>query len=226
MKIERKFAYPLAVGSDVPLQGRVRECVNLVAPGHRLLDIGCSSGWLAPHVLSKGFQTYVGTDRAIIGSDRAGVGAYFVASSIFALPFDNASFDAACLFDVIEHLPRGTESQALHELRRVLRKGGHLYFSTPHASPVHTPLDPVWVLGHRHYRKATVRRLLLSAGFSVDRLFVAGGVTEGLDHIRLLTYKHLLRRPLPHMDWVTQLIERSHDKERAIGMTVFAVATC
>jgi SAM-dependent methyltransferase len=221
----RALAYPLPLGAPVPLRGRVRECADLVTAGHRLLDIGCSSGWLAPHVLLKGFASYVGIDRVIVGSERTRLGTSFVAGSVFTLPFGDESFDAVCLFDVIEHLPRGSENRALNEVRRVLAKGGRLYFSTPHASPVHTPLDPVWLLGHRHYRRATIRRLLVSAGFSVDKLFVAGGVIEGLDHIRLLVYKHLLRRPLPPIELADTLIERSHSGDRLLGMTLFAVAS-
>ena len=209
----------------MPFQGRVRECVNLVAAGHRLLDIGCSSGWLAQFVMAKGFTNYVGIDRVIVGSERAGPGTQFVAGSVFVLPFADESFDAACLFDVIEHLPKGSELRALREVRRILSDGGRLYFSTPHASALHTPLDPVWLLGHRHYRRSTIRRLLASAGFEIDKLFVAGGVAESLDHMRLLMYKHLLQRPLPRLAVANRLIERSHGKDQPFGMTLFAIAT-
>ena len=224
MKVKRDLAFPMAVGSDVPLQGRVRECANLIQPGTRLLDVGCSSGWLAPLVMSIGFEDYVGIDRVIVGpvvQSRA----KFVAGSALDLPFMDYSFDALTIFDVIEHLPRGTEQVALREAHRVLQTNGKLYFSTPHASPLHTPLDPVWWLGHRHYRRETVRALLCSAGFIVDRMFVAGGLAEGLDHIRLLVYKHALRRQQPAIKFVSRLIERSHGRNRQLGMTVFAVAS-
>jgi SAM-dependent methyltransferase len=224
VKVGRALAYPLALGTEVQLQGRVKECGNLIEGGDRLLDIGCSSGWLAPLVLTKGFRGYIGVDRAIAGAHPVGSGAAFVEGSAFSLPFGDESFDAVCLFDIIEHLSVGTEESALREARRVLNAGGKLYFSTPHASPFHTPLDPVWLLGHRHYRRATVQRLLISAGFTVERLFVAGGAVECFDHLRLLAYKHLLRRPLPAIRIVARLIEQSHGRDRRLGMTVFAVA--
>ncbi len=225
MKVRRALAYPLAIGTAVPLQGRVKECADLIAPGNSILDIGCSSGWLGPDALKKGFNTYVGLDRVIIGAEPAGHGVSFIEGSVFELPFGEGSFDAACLFDVIEHLPRGTESRALREVCRVLSDGGKLYFSTPHASVLHTPLDPVWCLGHRHYRRQTVSRMLLESGFRVERMFVAGGIIEGLDHLRLLVYKHLFRRPLPNMALIKGLIERSHGRDKRLGMTVFAVAS-
>jgi SAM-dependent methyltransferase len=205
--------------------GRVKECASLVEPGRRLLDIGCSSGWLAPTAESKGFQDYVGIDRVIVGSHDARGITKFVEGSIFNLPFGDRSFDAASLFDVVEHLPKRTEEKALREIWRVLEPAGKLYFSTPHASPIHTPMDPVWCLGHRHYRRATIGRLLRLVGFTVDRMFVAGGTVECLDHIGLLLSKHLLHRPHPQIGLVNRLIEQSHGHDRRLGMTLFAVAS-
>jgi SAM-dependent methyltransferase len=225
VKVKRAHAYPLAVGTPVQFQGRVKECANLIEPGNRLLDIGCSSGWLSEYVASRGFQIYVGVDRVIVGAEPGEHASKFVEGSVFSLPFRDEVFDAATLFDVVEHLPRRSEHLALTEVRRVLRTGGKLYFSTPHASPIHSPLDPVWCLGHRHYRRGTIRRMLVSAGFTVDRMFVAGGAVEGLDHVRLLVYKHLLHRPLPPYEIVSRLIERAHGHDRRLGMTVFAAAS-
>ena len=225
MKVDRALAYPLAVGTEVRLLGRIKECADLVEPGDRLLDIGCSSGWLAPLVFLKGFRHYVGVDRTIVGGHPAARDLDFVEGSVFNLPFGGEGFDAVCLFDVIEHLPKGSEEIALREIRRVLETKGKLYFSTPHASPIHTPLDPVWYLGHRHYRRATIQRLLRSVGFTVDRMFVAGGTVECLDHIGLLVNKHLLRRPHPQIRWVNRLIERSHGRDKRLGMTLFAIAS-
>lgn len=225
MKAQHDLAYPLAVGAEVRLQGRVAECANLIESGRRLLDIGCSSGWLASIVMNKGYGDYVGIDRVIVGPERARTNTKFVEGSVFNLPFSDGSFDRICLFDVIEHLPRGSEERALHAIRRVLGNGGKLYLSTPHASPLHTPLDPVWYLGHRHYRRRTIRRLLISADFTVDHMFVAGGLVESMDHIRLLLYKHVLRRPHPHIGLISRLIQRSHGHDKRLGMTLFVVAS-
>jgi hypothetical protein len=67
--------------------------------------------------------------------------------------------------------------------------------------------------------------LLADAGFKVDRLFVAGGLVEGLDHLRLLLYKHALRRPLPELPALIRWIDRSHGSDHQLGMTIFAVAS-
>jgi SAM-dependent methyltransferase len=223
-ELRRNFARPLPFGAPVPFQGRVRECASLIHPANRLLDIGCSSGWLAPLVMGK-VSEYVGLDRAVGTGDGIDSRITLVPGSALELPFEADQFDSACLFDVIEHLPKGTELTALQEAHRVLRTGGRLYLSTPHASWLHTPLDPVWLFGHRHYRRKTVRSLLNTAGFEIDRLFVAGGAVEGLDHLRLLAYKHLLKREWPQIGLVTKLIDRAHGTDRRLGLTIFAVGS-
>lgn len=206
--------------------GRIKECAGLIEEGEQLLDIGCGPGWLASFALSKGFRRYVGVDRVLpTNRSRGSDTVTFVEGSIFNLPFSDGSFDAVCLFDVIEHVPRGREEKALREIRRVIKVGGRLYLSTPHASPLHTSLDPTWwLLGHRHYRRATIRSLLRSAGFDIYRLFVAGGIVECLDYIRLLVYMHVIRRPMPTIGAVAKLIEQSHGFDRRLGMTIFVSA--
>lgn len=49
------------------------------------------------------------------------------------LPVDDAAFDVACCFDVVEHLP-GHPLRQLRELRRVLRVGGRCLLSGPNAA--------------------------------------------------------------------------------------------
>lgn len=54
----------------------------------------------------------------------------FVCGDATALPFEDASFDAVTMFDLIEHVP--DDRAAMAEARRVLRPGGVLLVSTPH----------------------------------------------------------------------------------------------
>jgi hypothetical protein len=114
---------------------------------------------------------------------------------------------------------------ALREAHRVLIPGGHLYVSTPHASWLHTPLDPAWYFGHRHYRRHTVEIMLRRAGFTTEKLFVAGGLAECLHYLSFLVNKHLLRRPMPRLAIWNRLIEGSHGRDHSIGLTIFAVAS-
>jgi SAM-dependent methyltransferase len=222
---DRQKVQPRQVESAIQLQGRILECVSLIGPASRLLDVGCSFGWLAPLARSKGVAAYSGVDLVDGRSQPPEEGVDFHVGSALDLPFPARSFDAVCLFDVVEHLPRDTEMTALREAHRVLIPGGHLYLSTPHASWLHTPLDPAWYFGHRHYRRRTVESMLRRAGFTTEKLFVAGGLAECLDYLRFLVYKHLLRRPMRRFAFWNRLIEGSHGRDHVIGLTIFAVAS-
>src|SRR5439155_17880796 len=51
------------VRKSVMIEGRLRECADLIERGVRLLDIGCGAGWLSDVAIRKGFGQYVGVDR-------------------------------------------------------------------------------------------------------------------------------------------------------------------
>jgi ubiquinone/menaquinone biosynthesis C-methylase UbiE len=53
----------------------------------------------------------------------------FVCADATRLPFDSDSFDAATMFDVLEHIP--DDRRAIAEVFRVLKPGGYLLISTP-----------------------------------------------------------------------------------------------
>jgi SAM-dependent methyltransferase len=54
----------------------------------------------------------------------------FVVGDATNLPFDDSTFDALTMFDLIEHVE--DDRKAIEEARRVLRPGGVLMISTPH----------------------------------------------------------------------------------------------
>ena len=95
-----------------------------VADGTRLLDIACGSGFAA-HLASERGAAVSGIDAAqglvTIARARTPKGDFRV-GDMFALPFPDASFDAATSFNGIW---KGCEA-ALLEARRVLAPGGRL----------------------------------------------------------------------------------------------------
>jgi ubiquinone/menaquinone biosynthesis C-methylase UbiE len=106
------------------------------APGKCALDIGCGAGYgtaeLAHHT------------RAVFGIDVAEDAlryarkhyalqhAHYARASASALPFGDGSFDIATAFEVIEHL--SDWRALLAEARRVLRRDGVFFVSTPNKS--------------------------------------------------------------------------------------------
>jgi SAM-dependent methyltransferase len=50
-----------------------------------------------------------------------------------ALPFEDASFDHACSISVLEHIEEPGDVEALRELARVVRPGGRVLVTLPHA---------------------------------------------------------------------------------------------
>jgi SAM-dependent methyltransferase len=98
-----------------------------VGPQTRLLDIACGSGYAANVAAGRG-ATVSGLDasEALIAIARARTpAADFRVGDMFALPFEDDSFDVATSFNGIW---KGCE-QALGEARRVVRPGGLVGFS-------------------------------------------------------------------------------------------------
>jgi demethylmenaquinone methyltransferase/2-methoxy-6-polyprenyl-1,4-benzoquinol methylase len=98
-----------------------------VRPGDRVLDACCGTGDLAVAAHEAGAAEVVGVDfseRMLERARRKAPELEWVQADVLALPFEDASFDAAVVgFGVrnVEDLEAG-----LKELRRVLRAGGRL----------------------------------------------------------------------------------------------------
>jgi ubiquinone/menaquinone biosynthesis C-methylase UbiE len=93
----------------------------------------------------------------------------FVVCAAEALPFRDAAFGSASAIALLEHLD--DDREAVSELARVLRPGGLVWFTVPHAYRYMLPL--VWPvywwhdrrIGHkRHYDEAGLVRLCAEAG--------------------------------------------------------------
>ena len=96
-------------------------------------------------------STGVDTDpRRLAGPARGARGAARAADAS-ALPFPDASFDGCCATEVLEHVE--DDRGALRELHRVLRPGGILAISVPHARCPFwwDPINRVWI-GPRRQR--------------------------------------------------------------------------
>lgn len=168
--------------------------------GRDVLDIGCGFGWFTLNALEAGASSVVGiepserdlaTARRHLSDPRCS----FAVAPADALPFEDEAFDTVVLWEVLEHVPAGTEQQAFAEIARVLRPGGSFYLSTPNATVVAKITDPAWWLtGHRHYDADTLRRLAAGAGLEVVRLQRRGGRWQILHMLNLYVAKWVFRR--------------------------------
>lgn len=153
--------------------------------GERLLEIGCSTGYLTGRFAARARRTF-GLDvnpEALASARRRHPDVPLVCSEVEHLPFADASFDAVVMLEVIEHA--GSDVAALAEIRRVLKVGGTLVLSTPHAGAF-AFLDP-------YNLRRVVRRRFPLAYAVAGRLvrFESGQYTDNLEHHRHYRLGHL-----------------------------------
>jgi 2-polyprenyl-3-methyl-5-hydroxy-6-metoxy-1,4-benzoquinol methylase len=101
---------------------------------HDVLDVGCSSGYLAEPLAAAGVRVVgVELDPVAAEAARAFCAEVLVGDvEAMELPLEPASFDAIVCGDLVEHL-RGPGA-ALQRLRPLLRPGGRLVLSTPNVA--------------------------------------------------------------------------------------------
>jgi SAM-dependent methyltransferase len=117
-----------------------------LAPGDRVLDLGCGEGRHAITAYLNQSVTVVGLDlshsdlctarsRYSEFSDPSdgSRGVNFLRASGLYLPFANASFDKVICAEVLEHIP--AYESVLAEIHRVLKPGGTLAVSVPRFGP-------------------------------------------------------------------------------------------
>jgi ubiquinone/menaquinone biosynthesis C-methylase UbiE len=102
------------------------------APQGHTLDVGCGSGIVAALLQRMtsitslhGFDQLPAFDAQVKALGYSG----FTAGDASAIPLPDASFDSVISICVLEHVEKLDE--ALREIRRVLKPGGRLHFTTP-----------------------------------------------------------------------------------------------
>ncbi len=138
----------------------------------RVLDVGCGTkpyrGLFGPAVTG-----YVGLDRE--GPNAAPD----VVGDAHALPFEDASFDAAVSFQVLEHVERPVE--CLREMARVVRAGGDVVVTVPGVWPDHEVPHDYWRFT-RYGLEAAAR----AAGLELVELVPLGGLWSTLGQMACL----------------------------------------
>ncbi len=104
--------------------------------GRDIIELGCGAAKLARTLLERhpdsrvtGLEVDERQHAKNIAAPQEGL--RFVAGGAEAIPFPAASFDLALMLKSLHHVPVPMMAQALGEVARVLRPGGHLYVSEP-----------------------------------------------------------------------------------------------
>lgn len=104
--------------------------------GQHIVELGCGNANLARALLARhpdsqvtGLEVDERQHAKNLASPQSGL--RFIAAGAQAIPFPDASFDLALMLKSLHHVPLPLLAQALGEVARVLRVGGHLYVSEP-----------------------------------------------------------------------------------------------
>lgn len=191
----------------------------------KVLDVGCWTGRYASfaNMYAKKVFGIDPSPEAITYAKKNIPKASFFVGTVESLPFKDRFFDVVVFLAVIEHIPKGTELQALIEINRVLKKDGYLILDTANSNIFSILLDPAYFLtGHRHYSQAHLFNLLNRAGFRVIETHKRGSTLYQLTHIFEMVTKHILRIPLVFPDWLEKIIQKSYCKKGYAGIRVIA----
>lgn len=154
------LAQLVANEADIAFARRVTTIMRWIPPSPDtfVLDVPCGRGFYLAryrHLLANARLVGVEVDEATIDLAREAVPHVGLArATIEDLPFRDAAFDAAICSEVLEHVR--DDARALREVARVVRPGGAIAITVPHADYPFA-WDPVnWVLERvtgRHVRR-------------------------------------------------------------------------
>lgn len=226
-----------------------------VAPGDRVLDMGCGAGRHAFELYRRGAHV-VAFDRD--GDELSGVAEMFTAmrdadevpdgvaaetrqGDALRLPFPDAGFDRVVAAEVLEHIPE--DEAAIAELVRVLRPGGTMAVTVPRWLPERI----CWALSAEYHQVEGGHVRIYTAGELVGKVERAGLTFAGKEHAHGLhapywwlrcavgvdsaehllprTYHRLLVWDIMQRPWLTRTAERLLDPVIGKSMVLYFTKT-
>jgi len=191
----------------------------------KILDIGCGCGVFEKHVGKKAREIIgIDLDKKDLESAKSEIrlkNVKFEKGSVLDLnKFEKNYFDFVVMFDVIEHIPKGTEKKALEEIKRVLKEDGKLLITTP-ANNFSNLFDPAWYFGHRHYSKKQMKNIFQNSGFKIEKMKILGGFWEIASMFLFYQFKWFFNMEIPFKDWSDKKRDEEYLKKEKGFNTLF-----
>ncbi|HCF29185.1 MAG TPA: SAM-dependent methyltransferase [Cyanobacteria bacterium UBA11049] len=124
------FPYPLTLGFFYREKMRAIHHIAPDLPFENILEVGGGQGGLTALLYPRSQITNIDFNPEYAQAPcNQQERVKFVCGDATALPFENHSFDAVTMFDLLEHVP--DHKKAVEEALRVLRPGGFLLVSSP-----------------------------------------------------------------------------------------------
>jgi len=143
--------------------------------GEKVLELGCSSGFLTAHL---GKVTAIDTSEGMLEITRKkNPLAKCIAGDMFKMPFKPRSFDKVVTMRVWNHLDRGDLIRAIKESRRVLKDKGILVFDMEEKNLLRKIVNFFYkrifhTTGYKIYQYSLdeVKAVLAGEGFKIEKL--------------------------------------------------------
>lgn len=174
---------------------RKRAVAKVMAGGcpDMVLEIGAGISPMSDPDSRRIVFTDVTSEGVLALKHLSGDGLFIVADGT-ALPFKDQVFSHCIASEVIEHIP--DDRQALYEMSRVLKTGGHCLLTFPHRAAYYA-LDDAYVNHYRRYNIPDIQCKLKYAGFSPGAPRKVLGPLEKMIMISVVALVKVLGRKRP-----------------------------
>lgn len=186
------LSYEKAFAHSEPHQASLAWLVGRLAPGSRVLDVGCGTGRPTAETLAAAGHDVLGVDVSPVMVDlatRQVPDATFRHADIRELPLEDGAFDAVCVYFSLLQMSRAMQKDLVRRLARALRPGGSMALATVPADV--EDLDVVFMGQH-------VRATSFAAEDFTGMVGAAGLTVVSAEDV-LFTPDHPGAGPEPHL---------------------------